>query len=195
MTVLPFAKKTGPRHKARLFSLSLIFILVTLLLGCGGSTNSGSQLENEFKQVIGTDTVYSVANLENIGYKVSKSYDVEGLVGSLAAYYGFWQPPSSNSPVDFEVRVYESHDVAVASGTAQAEEATGDDAVLDRAESSWPEGLTDRRRVVGPGASQGTGQPRYPDYVIVGNLVVLCEGRNLEHARQLCAEFVAALHP
>ncbi len=70
---------------------------------------------------------------------------------------------------------------------------TGDDAVLDRSVSTWPEGLSDRRRVVGPGASQASGQPRYPNYVILGNLVILCEGRNLEDAQDECDEIVSAL--
>ena len=171
-----------------------LLILPVLTSACGGSSADGpGSSGGEFVQVIDNGAVYTLADVKSIGYRVSKTYDVAGLTGATDAYYGFWRPTPNSDPGDFEVRIYPSHTEAVGSGTAQAEEMTGDDAVLDRAVSSWPEGINDRRRVVGPGASQATGRPRYPDYVIVGNLVVLCEGINLEHARELCEAFVAAL--
>ena len=35
--------------------------------------------------------------------------------------------------------------------------------------------------------------PRYGDYVILGNLVILCEGRTSEHSIERCAPFVTLL--
>lgn len=173
--------------------LGVLIALMAFAIACGGSSNGSSSSDSQFVQVIETDVVYTLDDLKAIGYKVSKTYDVTGLTDASEAYYGFWRRSASNDPTDYEVRIYPSHALAVSSGTAQVQEATGEDAVLDRTQSTWPEGIGDRRRVVGPGASQATGQPRYPDYVIFGNLVALCEGRNLEDAQDRCDDLVAAL--
>lgn len=185
--------RTGRKLRRIHLSLALLTAVLAVTVACGGSSDGSGLNNNEFVQVIASDTIYTLADLEGIEYKVSKTYDVEGLVDATDAYYGFWRDSANSAPVDYEVRIYASHTQAVESGTAQAEEATGDDAVLDRSISSWPEGINDRRRVVGPGASQASGQPRYLDYVILGNLVILCEGRNLEDARDQCGEIVSAL--
>lgn len=174
-------------------SLAILILVLVATVACGGSSNGSDSSSSEFVRITDSSTIYSLDDLETIEYKVSKTYDVEGLISATAAYYGFWRDSSGSDPTDYEVRVYGSQSEAVESGTAQAEEATGDDAVLDRNLSSWPEGINDRRRVVGPGASQAAGQPRYPDYVILGNLVILCEGRNLEDAQDQCGEIVSAL--
>ncbi len=179
-----------PRLRLYRYSAFLILIIIISAVACGGSDGDSSQ---DFVRVIESEKTYSLDDLSAIGYRDAKSYDVNGLVGASAAYYGFWRVDSSADPVDYEIRVYPSHTVAVESGTAQAEEVTGEDAVLNRDLSSWPEGLSDRRKVVGPGASQGSGQPRYEDYVILGNLVILCDGLNLEHAQEQCTNIVNAL--
>ncbi len=168
----------------------LVLVVLILIMACGGS---GSDSSSEFVRVSDSEATYSIDDLLAIDYKVSKTYDVAGLTEADAAYYGFWRSSSSSDPFDYEVRVYPSHAVAISAGTSQAEEVTGDDAVLDRSLSSWPEGINDRRKVVGPGASRSSAQPRYADFVIFGNLVMLCEGRNLEHAREQCTGIVDAL--
>jgi hypothetical protein len=170
-------------------------MLIALFAACGGSSsgNSGTQ-DVEYQRVITTEKTFSIDEVKALGYKVAKSYDVSELPEASGAYYGFWTPTEKTSPVDFEVRVYPSHDIAVTTGTALADEGSGDDAVLNSSKATWDEGLLDRRRVVGPGASQGTGVPRYQDYMILGNIIVLCEGLNTQDAQDNCTIMATALN-
>jgi hypothetical protein len=55
----------------------------------------------------------------------------------------------------------------------------------------WDEGVRDRKVMVG--TAEGSQNPRYGDFVILGNLVILCEGRNSEHSLSRCAPFVALI--
>lgn len=183
----------GDQNRLRVqFSLFSLALALAMAITCGTDSNGSSAGGGGFAQVNETIAVYSIEDIEAIGYKVSKTYDVEGLVGATAAYYGFWQSGGESDPVDFEIRIYPSHEIAVGSGTEQAKEVTGENAVLDRLESSWPEGLTERRRIVG-GSGRGGSFPRYSDYVILGNLVALCQGRNPEHSQERCDDLVNAL--
>jgi hypothetical protein len=169
--------------------------LITLLAACGGSSSGTSGTPDvEYQRVMTVDKTFSIDDVKALGYKIAKSYDVSELPEASGAYYGFWTPTGKTSPVDFEVRVYPAHDIAVTSGTALADEGSGDDAVLNSSKATWDEGLLDRRRVVGPGASQGTGVPRYQDYMILGNIIVLCEGLNTQDAQDNCTIMATALN-
>ncbi|MEE8046155.1 MAG: DUF6810 family protein [Dehalococcoidia bacterium] len=133
----------------------------------------------------------SIEDVTATGWKRGKTYDVEGLDGAEAAYVGFWTPPGLSS-LNYEIRIYPSHQVAIDKGTAFAEDASGEDASLNAEDAMWDEGVRDRRIIVG-GGSRGSQNPRYGDFVILGNLVILCEGRNSEHSLGQCAPFVALI--
>ena len=164
--------------------------MVVLAIGAAcGSGSAGSNGSNAFEKISDTGTILTIGDIEATGWKRSKAYDVEGLTGADAAYLGFWTPPGLGS-LNYEVRVYPSHQAAVELGTAFAEEASGEDAVLDADDATWSEGVSDRRIIVG-GGSRGSQNPRYGDYVIISNLVILCEGRTAEHSRDQCAALVA----
>ncbi len=169
-----------------------LFVLSALALAAGCGTDDSEDTSPEFAQVVASETTYGLADVEAVGYKVSKSYDVEGLIGATEAHYGFWQNPTVGGPVDYEVRVYPSHSVAVESGTTQAEEVTGEDALLTSNNSTWSEGLSDRRVIVG-GGSRGRSAARYGDYVILGNLIVLCQGRSADQSQERCDDLVTAI--
>ncbi len=104
---------------------------------------------------------------------------------------GFWVRPGFRS-LNYEVRVCPNHQGAVERGTPFAEESSGENAVLDADEANWPVGVHDRRVIAG-GGMEGSENPRYGDYVLPGNLVILCEGRTSEHSLDQCAPFVAHL--
>ncbi len=187
--------RTERSQRQRVIATSFLAVLMAALAfatGCGTDSSSDGGESDGFVQVSDSGETYALSDLQAIGYKTSKTYDVDGLNDASEAYYGFWQSPSANGPVDYEVRIYPSHALAVSSGTAQAEEVVGDDAILISTNSTWPEGLTDRRVIVG-GGSRGRSAPRYSDYVIVGNLVVLCQGRSEEQSQERCDDLVTAL--
>ncbi|MCZ6538208.1 MAG: hypothetical protein O6922_00075 [Chloroflexi bacterium] len=159
-----------------LFSL-VVFVVAVTVTGCG-SSSGGAGNTASFAKISDTGRILSIE-------------DVEGLTGAVAAYIGFWTPPGLES-LNYEIRVYPSHQAAVEKGTSFAEEASGESAVLNADEATWPVGVRDRRMIVG-GGSRGSQNPRYGDYVILSNLVILCEGRTSEHSIERCVPFVTLL--
>ena len=173
-----------------LFLLVLFFVVAASFSGCG-SNSEGVSDTGSFEKISDTGLILEIEDVESIGWKRGKEYNVEGLTGAKTAFLGFWSPPGLTS-VNYEIRIYPSHQTAVEMGTPFAEESTGEDAVLDADDAMWPEGVRDRRVVVG-GGSRGSQNPLYFDYVILNNLVILCEGRTSEHAMERCLPFVTLL--
>ncbi len=129
------------------------------------------------------DRLFSLDDFPPTGFKVATEYDVEGLTGASGAWFGFWRPPGLPTK-EYEIRFYASHADAVEYGTALADEATGEDAILDEDEATWAEGIKDRRYFfAGPIGTHGSGsvQAKYGGYAIYGNMVLLCEGADPGH--------------
>jgi hypothetical protein len=173
-----------------LLFLFVIFFTAATISGCGSSSDGASGAIS-FEKISDNGVILSIDDVKAAGWKRGKEYDVEGLMGAEAAYLGFWSPPGLTS-LNYEIRIYPSHQAAVEQGTPFAEEGTGENAVLDAEDAMWPEGVHDRRVVVG-GGSRGSQNPLYFDYVILNNLVILCEGRTSEHAIERCTPFVTLL--
>ena len=90
------------------------------------------------------------------GWKKSKQFSTETVPHATEVWYGFYNRK------DIEVRIYSSHSDALDYGTPSAADA------VKRGERGYGEGgdLAD---------IAGTMRARYADYMIVGNLVMLCE--------------------
>lgn len=167
----------------------LLLPLLALLAGCAAEQPSVT-----LQKVSAGDRAYTSDDFAAIGFKVSKQYDVTDLPGATSATYGFWRPPDGN-PVDYQVRIYASHQEAVQLGVAHADEATGEDAVLDVDKATWRADVPERRtvfRIVGAGDTGGL-RARYPDYFIRSNVIILCGGANPEDAQSHCRAILAAL--
>ncbi|MBT4124785.1 MAG: hypothetical protein HOJ22_03460 [Chloroflexi bacterium] len=178
------------RYFVRTVSLAALSIITSLLvIGCGSSA-SDSAAEDSFERISDFDRILSIADVENAGWKETKTYDVEGLDSAEDAQVGFWKHPVIG-PLDYEIRVYPSHQVALDDGTPFAEDASGEDAALNSTTSMWDDGVRDRRLMVGQGG--GTQTAKFGDFVILGNLVILCQGRNSEQALEQCAPFIAQI--
>ena len=146
-------------------------LLLFTFFACGTDSNesSASNSNELLQQVTPSERLFTHDDVDATGFKTSKEYDVEG------------------------IRFYPSHDVAVESGTAFAEEATGDDAILDKDEASWKEGIKDRRYFfAGPIGTHGSGgvKAKYGGYVIYGNMIMLCEGANATHSLDRCGSLL-----
>ncbi len=175
----------------------LAILMLTIIAGavtaCGtdnGSPASGGAGQNE--NVALSSTQFALDDFTRIGFKVAEEYDVTGLTAAESAAFGFWRPGGSAAK-EFEVRFYASNDDAVAIGTAFADEATGEDAVLEEEEATWAEGIKDRRYFfAGPVGSHGSGsvQAKYGGYVIAGNIILLCEGQSSGQSRDLCNDLI-----
>ena len=170
-------------------------IILTMLLSltfiyCVGNPADQSNMSTTGK-ISDFERLFTVYDVIAIGWKKGKTYDVEGLEGADSAFMGFWELPGVGL-LNYEVRIYPSHADAVELGIKFAENSSGADAALNADDALWDEGVRDRRIIVG-GGSRGSQNPRYGDYVIVGNMVILCEGRTPEHSLDQCAPFVAQL--
>ncbi len=148
-------------------------------------------------QILADIGEYSVHDFESLtNFKLNKTYDVEGLENADSAIYGFFGPDPYDRQ-EYEARFYPDHSTAITVGVDFANEATGPDAVLASATQRWDEGLTQRRAcAANTRGSHHSGRcniAKYGDYVVAGNLVLLCQGRDSETALQNCEALYAAL--
>ena len=148
-------------------------------------------------EIISTDAVYTVDDLINTpNYKKSKYYKVEGLDEATDAVYGFFGPDPYDRQ-EFEARFYADHDTAITVGVDFADEATGPDAVIAKDIQRWDEGLVQRRACSGNmRGSHHSGKcdnAKYGDYVVAGNLVLLCQGKTSEISLDNCNALMEAL--
>ena len=184
-------------HKTPTYiALTGLALAILTLAACGNVDDGADEPANVgFQQVMDVPTTFQSDDLDKIGFKKSRSYDLEGLPGATDAIFGFWRI-SSGDPIDYEVRFYANHADAVELGTALADEGSGADAILDADDATYKEGVKDRRMIVGSGigggARSGTG-PRYGDYAIYGNIIMLCGGAAGEQGLERCDELATAL--
>ena len=151
-----------------------LMVLTLLIIGCS-SQNSESE-KSTLEVISDSERVFIIDDFYSIGFKKNKSYDVAELEGASEALFGFWGVTKSESKT-YEIRIYDSHQNAVSLGESFAKEVTGNDAIIKSSQSSWKEGLKDRRKSGGPRGSGDSGTfPRYGNYAIHGNVIMLCEG-------------------
>ena len=184
-------------------SFSFVFVVVSIFaLGVIASACGSNDSDvGAIPRIYDPGTILAIEDLQAFGFKKSKTYDVEGLNGADSAYFGFWAVDTYDRK-DYEVRFFPSHSDAVEFGTAQADERSGEDAVLDEDEMSWPVGVKDARQCKGDVASgpvsHGIGScksPKYWDFSIYANMILLCAGGDVETARELCNDLLAMLEP
>ena len=170
-----------------------LVVISILIISCGESDASKKQLDI----ITDTEKIYAFDDLKSMGFKKNREYNVEELTGASEAYFGFWGIKKSESK-DYEIRFYSNHADAVSLGESLAIEVTGNDAIIVKDETTWKEGSKDRRQV-GGGVDKGslglqaTGIfPKYGNYVIFGNMVILCEGQE-GIALETCWDLINAI--
>tara|TARA_B100000945_G_scaffold279049_1_gene245177 strand:- start:236 stop:766 length:531 start_codon:yes stop_codon:yes gene_type:complete len=164
-----------------------LIVITLLIIGCS-SQNSESE-KSTLEVISDSERVFIIDDFYSIGFKKNKSYDVAELEGASEALFGFWGVTKSESKT-YEIRIYDSHQNAVSLGESFAKEVTGNDAIIKSSQSSWKEGLKDRRKSGGPRGSGDSGTfPRYGNYAIYGNVIMLCEGAE-EIALENCWDLI-----
>ena len=146
---------------------SLIVLSILFTFSC--SNNDDEKVKENIMDGSYDNLFLSKESFEKIGFKFNKNYNVENLPDAVSAVYGFWGLKSFDR-LAYELRFYPSNKVAKESGIFFAEEVTGSDAILKKSEASWKEGIKDRSGTT----FFGTISPKYMDYVIFGNVIVLC---------------------
>ena len=148
--------------KLKFIKVRYLFIAILLLISCSGDNE---KTEIDIFDDSYNDLNFSIDDFINISFKINKEYYISELPDAIEAYYGFWGS-SDYERREFELRFYPSNEIAKSSGTFFAEEATGEDAIIKKADATWKEGVKDRR-FVGPfGTSKN--RSKYLDYVIFG---------------------------
>ena len=163
-------------------------VVVAIAIFGSGCLASDSDSEGTFSKINADQTIRDLSNFEKAPFKLSKEYDVSALPMANAAYKGFFTPPDSK-PIQYEIRIYPDHLSAVEKGMEYADEVTGADALLRSVDVRWDEGTNDRR---GGGAARGSLTPLYGDYAIIGNVIILCQGRNSTQSLNRCEALLLA---
>ncbi|MEE8046156.1 MAG: DUF6810 family protein [Dehalococcoidia bacterium] len=174
------------------------FVLLMALMdmtavACGSSEGE----DDSFSKISDPGKVFSLDDLIATPYKEVSNYSTEGLPGASDVSFGFMKI-GNGEPYDYEVRFYESHQAAVDIGTAMANEGTGADAILSEDDATYKPGVKNRRTIigggVGGGARSGIG-PKFGSYAIFGNIVMLCQGSDVETSLERCGLMAKALVP
>ena len=167
----------------------LIYLLLALtLLNC--SQKNELNEDSGIERILNADSIFTIEDFKNIGFKINKEYDTTKLDESTGAWFGFWKN-NLNKPIDYELRFYNSQQTAIDKGISFTEEVIGEDAVLKKSTSSWKEGIQDRRSRNNSsmsGSEANSVRAKYLDYFINGNVIILCSGLDLEYATKNCSE-------
>ena len=163
------------------------------------SCSSGHKEIQILEKVSNTGSVLNEDIFLASGFKINKEYNVSDLPKAKSAIYG-WKNVGVEETKDFEIRFYESHEDAVNFGKSFADEAIGEDAIIRKRDASWKEGIKDRRTISTPtdggsiGAAIGSNSsPKYGDYIIYENLIILCEGHKSEESLRRCSLLIESL--
>lgn len=169
----------------------LFAFLGTLLLVAFAACGSSDESTEAFQRIHEGNGALTIAEFESVGIKTTRQYNVSDLPAAKEAWFGF-RRVSGTEPVEFELRFYSDHDAAVANGIEYAEDATGEDANLLSTNAAWVDGIQDRSIRV----PQGAGDiilPKYLDYAVYGNTVMLCQGRTTLSAQSACEWLIGQL--
>ena len=139
--------------------LGLLAVAILAVTACGASATSEPTAAPEAMPVAElagaegpairhADRTFALDDLIAAGWKNSKQLDAEALPAAIQVWYGFHQMK------DIEVRVYASHSDALQYGVEPAKEAAASTYVGDHFKGV---------------------KPNYGAYMILGNLVLLCE--------------------
>ena len=151
----------------------------------------GSASDGPIVKINTTDRIYTADDIKNTPFfKTDDNYDVEGLEAAVAAVYGFYGTDPYNRK-EYEARFYPDHATAMVQGVDFADEATGEASILKDIQR-WDEGIKDRRQCAGNGGhhSGKCDNPKYFDYIVVGNMILMCQGKDTSESHLACSELM-----
>ncbi len=171
----------------------LLAVMSVAVLSCGvdapaesGDISEGG--DSVDPRIRGTDRIYTIDEMKATGVKANKEYDVEDLPGAESAFRMIF------NQTEFEARFYPDHQTAIDQGWEYADHVTGDDAVVTGDDVLWEEGAKDRRRCSRHADTPHSGcsySSRYWDFVVIGNMVLMCEGLESKASLDNCDDFLA----
>jgi len=164
----------------------IISLSLLALVSCSGINDDSS-----YDVVTNSSHIFTFEELESMGFKKNKEYDVSGLEGAIRAINGFWATDVGKK--EYELRFYPSHSMAVSLGESLAQEVTGKEGKIKKSDLTWKEGIRERRQIIGrEGGSRNSTGPKHGNYSIYGNVVMLCEGPEIT-SLEVCWKLINAL--
>ena len=130
-----------------------------------------------YEKIIDPSFSIDIQNISLKGFKLGKNYDVKELPNAQIARRAIYNNK------DLEIRKYPSQSDAIEFGEIYAKSVTGNDAIVS-GDVMWKEGAKDRRKCVPRAGTSESGcdqKARYGDYIIMGNMIILCEGLSSEY--------------
>ena len=186
--------------------LTFLIILISsifFLFGCGSQQDDlpGANIE----KISNPDKNLALEDITALGFKKNKTYKVNDLPDAKSAYYGFLKIPKEKISIDYELRFYENQEKATSIGVEWVAERIGKDAVLTKGDATWKEGVKDARTCGGDSghgkgyslvvASSTCNLAKYFDYFIYGNMIILCQGKDVEQSVNNCRLILSKLEP
>ena len=188
----------------KILKLITLTIFTLIIISCGSSSS-----DTTFEQIYSDTNIFSEENLKELGIKRGKKYKVEGLSKANAAIFAFYKKPGEKEAIEYEIRFYDNHDDAVNEGIPMAKERVGPEAKLKKESATWDEGLKDARQCGGAGGGMSAGgsqaggagdhavgscsSPKYNEFFVFNNLVILCQGENEIESRNNCIDVIEIL--
>ena len=170
------------KNRYFLFTLIISFIIIA----CSPSNSEPIVYE----KIIDPTFTVNISKINLKGFKLGKNYDVNDLPESIEARSAIYNNK------DIEIRKYSSHQDAIEFGENFAKSVTGKDAIVSGDNILWEEGAKDRRKCVPRAGTSESGcdqKARYGDYIILGDIIILCEGFSSEESMALCHNFKDSL--
>jgi len=199
----------------KILFLTTLLIVNLLIFSCGGSDDPEAAISSDivFEQIEDHSKILTIDDFKSIGFKPVRTVKQDKLMeGMVNAYYGFRKVPikdwAGKDIVDYELRFFESHQEAIAKGERSADLRTGENAQLRKNDASdpnathpiaadWSELLKDAREcqgnIVGSHHAGLCMSPRYAEFKIFGNVIILGQGGDLEESYEHIGFIVDAL--
>ncbi|MAV14942.1 MAG: DUF6810 family protein [Dehalococcoidia bacterium] len=183
--------------------LAILLSSIFFLFGCGSQQDNlpGANIE----KISNPDKNLVLEDITVLGFKKNKTYKVNDLPDAKSAYYGFLKIPKEKISIDYELRFYENQEKAKSIGVEWVTERIGKDAVLTKGDATWKEGVKDARTCGGDSghgkgyslvvASSTCNLAKYFDYFIYGNMIILCQGKDVEQSVNNCRLILSKLEP
>lgn len=161
-------------------------IVAMAAIACGSAPASSYIRERS------PELALSIDDVRDVGFKTIRQYDVEGLTGATEAWFGF-RRASGLDPIEYEIRTYPSHDDALEYGAFFAQDTLGPDGNIFAKDAAWKTGTADRWWFDAGVSGVFARVPKYYDYLIFGNLIVLCQGFDAATSQAACDWMAAQL--
>jgi len=164
--------------------LSLIIVLFFIL-----SCAIQEEVTVPVEKVTDSGKNFSIEDLKKIGFKLNHEYKVEDLPSAVSAYFGFIKN-NLGEPEDYEIRFYTNHSDAVQQGKKYVDNATGENGCISKDCALWKEDLKHRIQM----HDLGTLHPKYMDYVVHNNFILMCPGYTGSEALMKCTTILDKLN-